>query len=70
MGVKLGKFWETVRDREAWHAAVQGVMKSQTWLSDWITTTKTIQESINLKLVKKKSTYSSYNQTAKKLIKS
>ena len=23
-------------DREAWHAAVYGVAKSQTWLSDWI----------------------------------
>ena len=22
-------------DREAWHAAVHGVAKSQTWLSDW-----------------------------------
>ena len=26
---------ETVKDREAWHAAVHGVTKSQTWLSDW-----------------------------------
>ena len=26
--------WETVEDRGAWHAAVHGVMKSQTWLSD------------------------------------
>ena len=25
---------------EAWHAAVYGVAKSQTWLSDWITTNK------------------------------
>ena len=28
-----------VRDREAWHAAVHGVAKSQTWLCDWTTTT-------------------------------
>ena len=28
--MNLGKFWEMVRDREAWHAAVHGVTKSQT----------------------------------------
>jgi len=29
MDVNLGKFWERVRDREAWCAAAHGVMKSQ-----------------------------------------
>ena len=27
--------WEMVKDRKAWNAAVHGVTKSQTWLSDW-----------------------------------
>ena len=38
MNMNLGKSWEMVRDREAWHAAVCGVTKSQTWLGDWTTT--------------------------------
>ena len=35
MDMSLGKFQELVTDREAWHAAVHEVLKSQTWLSDW-----------------------------------
>ena len=35
MDTNLSKFWETVKDRGAWHAAVHGVTKSQTQLSDW-----------------------------------
>ena len=33
----LSKFWEIVKDRETWHAAVHGVTKSHTWLSNWTT---------------------------------
>ena len=41
-GYNLSKLWE---NRGAWHAAVHGVTKSWTWLSDWITTTTTTWES-------------------------
>ena len=33
--ISLSNLWKLVMDREGWHAAVLGVTKSQTWLSNW-----------------------------------
>ena len=40
MYMNVNELRETEEDRGAWHAAVYGVTKSQTRLSDWTTTTK------------------------------
>ena len=43
MDMSLSKLRETVKDREAWHAAVHGVTKSWTRLSDGTTTIRDFQ---------------------------
>ena len=35
MNMSLGKLWELVMNREAWHAVMHWVAKSRTWLSNW-----------------------------------
>ena len=42
METNLSKLQEIMKDREAWHAAVHGIAKSQTLLSNSTTTTNTL----------------------------
>ena len=52
MDMSFSKLWETVKNREAWPAAVHGVTKSQTWLSNWTTTTlqRGVQRDLKVKV--------------------
>ena len=44
MDMSLSRLQEMVKDREPWCAAVHGIAKSQTWLSDWKTTAIKIEK--------------------------
>ena len=45
MDMKLSKFWEIVKDRQAWSAPYDGITKSWRWFGDWITAKQNKQES-------------------------
>ena len=45
MDINLSKVWETVEDRRVWHAAIHGVTKSRTQLSNWTTHIITLKAS-------------------------
>ena len=51
MNMSLSKLWKMVKDREAWHAAVHGVTKSQTWVSDWTTNSGMMMTTIMLMMM-------------------
>ena len=54
MDMSLSKFWEMVKDREAWNATVREVAKSQTRLSNWTTSISTTAYFVPLLKKKKK----------------
>ena len=51
MDMNLDKLWEMVREREAWHAAVHWLTRSQTQLGDWTTAMTAIPQASQVALV-------------------
>ena len=53
MDMSLIKLQEMVKDKEAWHAAISGVAKSQTQLRDWTTIIRAPKNCIETKSTQK-----------------
>ena len=62
MDMSLSKPWETVKDRESWHATVHGVAKSWTWLSNK-TTIRYMKKSFNIQAKKRQAMRTSYRRS-------
>ena len=60
LSLSLSKLQEVVKDREAWRAVVHMITQSQTWLSNWKTTTKWNTESHNSYIFNLTSIYDRY----------